>query len=57
MQAFGGVYFISSLLFCFRDSPFRLIAMILVRNRDKAIVNSLIQWLPATRIYRYPEKY
>ena len=57
MQAFGGVYFISSLLFCFRDSPFRLIAMILVRNRDKAIVNSLIQGLPATRIYRYPEKY
>lgn len=57
MQAFGGIYSISSLIFCFKDSPFRLIAMILVRNRDKAIVNSLIQWLPATRIYRYPEKY
>lgn len=57
MQAFGGVYFISSLIFCFRDSPFRLIAMILVRNRDKAIVNSLLQWLPATRICHYPEKY
>ena len=36
MQAFGGIYSISSLIFCFKDSPFRLIAMILVRNRDKA---------------------
>ena len=43
MQAFGGVYSISSLIFCFKDSPFRLIAMILVRNRDKAIVNRLLQ--------------